>query len=427
MLHCNCRSIVVEVFCFFLLSISSPDLFAGDWPAFRGPAGLGVTSDTGFPTSWSQDANIRWKVALPNRGNESPVVAAGLVFVTSATDDGSERRLHCFDRTDGTEKWTRAVSFKAGEKTHQTNPFGAATPAVSENKVVVWHGSAGLYCYDLSGEQLWAAQPGTVTHIWGYGSSPVIHDGKVLLNFGPGVGQALMAFDLETGDEIWKHEESGGSDDRGGRMVGSWSTPVIAEVDGHDQIICSLPARVVSLNPKDGSVIWWCDGLVGRNGNLVYTSPLIGDGIGVAMGGYTGPAIGFRLDGEGDVTDTHRLWRDDSKQPQRISSGVIVGNHIFMANAGPGIIQCLDLKTGKELWKDRGPGANHWGQMCYADGRLYVTNQKGQTLVLAPNPEKYDQLAVNQLPGSSNSTPALSDGEIFLRSSTHLYCVSSKN
>ncbi|MDA0807204.1 MAG: PQQ-binding-like beta-propeller repeat protein [Planctomycetota bacterium] len=420
------RLVVTGATCFSIIATSLSVASAGDWPAFRGPVGLGVTSDTDFLTSWSEDENIRWKIKLPNRGNESPVVASGLVFATSATEDGSERRLHCFDRTDGSEKWTREVSFKAGEETHQTNPFGAATPAVSGNKVVVWHGSAGLFCYDLAGEQLWSAQPGAVTHIWGYGSSPVIHDGKVLLNFGPGVAQAIVAYDLETGDEVWRHKEPGGTDDRGGRMAGSWSTPVIAEVGGESQIICSLPTRVVSLNPKDGSVVWSCDGLVGKNGDLVYTSPLISKGVGVAMGGYTGPAIGFRLDGKGDVTTTHRLWHDDSKQPQRISSGVIVGDHIFMANAGPGTLQCLDLTTGKEVWKDRGPGANHWGQMCFADGRLYVTNQKSQTVVFAPNAEKYEQLAVNSLDGSSNSTPAFSDGEIFLRTSTSLYCVSAK-
>lgn len=408
-----------------LLFMISGRALSDDWPAFRGPVGLGVTSDTGFPVTWSEDENVRWKIELPNRGNESPIVASGLVFATSATDDGSERRLHCFDRTNGSEKWTRAVAFDAGEKTHQTNPFGAATPVASGDRVVVWHGSAGLFCYDFAGNKLWEAQPGRVTHIWGYGSSPVIHDGKVFLNFGPGVEQALIAFDLKTGDEIWRHRETGGADDRGGRMVGSWSTPVIATVAGQAQVICSLPTRVVSLNPDNGDLIWFCDGLVGKNGNLVYTSPLISRETGVAMGGYTGPAMAFRLDGKGDVTESHRIWHDESKQPQRISSGVIVGDHIFMANAGPGILQCLDLKTGKELWKDRGPGANHWGQMCYADGRLYVTNQKSQTLVFAPNPEKYEQLAVNSLSGSSNSTPAFSEGDIFLRTSKHLYCISA--
>ena len=426
MLQSFCRSVLAGTICFSLIAISLTDAVAGDWPSFRGPVGLGVTSDTGFPTSWSEDENVRWKIELPNRGNESPVVASGLVFATSATDDGSERRLHCFDRADGSEKWTRKVSFEAGEKTHQTNPFGAATPAVGGNQVVVWHGSAGLFCYDLAGEQQWSTQPGAVTHIWGYGSSPVIHAGKVLLNFGPGVAQAVIAYDLETGKELWSHKEAGGTDDRGGRMAGSWSTPVIAEVGGQSQIICSLPTRVVSLNPKDGSVIWSCDGLIGKNGNLVYTSPLISKGIGVAMGGYTGPALGFRLDGKGDVTATHRLWHDDAKQPQRISSGVIVGDHIFMANAGPGTLQCLELTTGKEVWKDRGPGANSWGQMCFADGRLYVTNQKSETVVFTPNAEKYEQLAVNSLDGSSNSTPAFSAGEIFLRTSKSLYCVSTK-
>lgn len=418
------RRLSMMVFC-AAVTAGSASVRAGDWTGFRGPAGLGVTADAGFPTSWSRDTNIKWKVALPNRGNESPVVASGRVFVTSAADDGSERRLHCFDREDGTELWSKSVSYEAGEKTHQTNPFGAATPAISGNRIVVWHGSAGLYCYDLDGKSLWTAQPGRVTHIWGYGSSPVIHEGKVLLNFGPGVAQAIIAYDLESGDEVWRHDEPGGTDDRNGRMVGSWSTPVITSVNGAFQVICSLPTRVVSLKPSDGSVIWWCDGLKGKNGNLVYTSPLISKGIGVAMGGYTGPALAFRLDGSGDVTQTHRLWHDTQKHPQRIGSGVIIGEHIFMANAGPGTIECIELSTGKQLWQERGPGANHWGAICHVAGKLYVTNQKGTTVVFAPNPEKLEVIATNALGEPSNSTPAFSDREIFLRTAAHLYCVAA--
>jgi len=411
-----------------LISSLAASARAADWPAFRGESGSGntVSQDTGFPVEWSPTKNVRWGVALPNRGNESPIVSQGRVFVTSATDDGRERRLHCIDRRDGTELWTKSVTFDAAEPTHQTNPFGAATPASDGTHVVVWHGSAGLFCYDFEGNQVWKADLGKVGHVWGYGSSPVLHDGKVILNFGPGEEQFVVAVNLSSGDVVWKHTEPGGSNAGGGKLAGSWSTPVIMDVDGAEQVICALPTRIVALNPVDGSLIWFCEGLTGRNGSLVYTSPLVSGDIVVAMGGYTGPAIAVRAGGTGDVTASRRLWRDDQKQPQRIGSGVIIGDKIFMANAGPGFIQCLNLETGEEVWRDRGPGGDHWGAMVLAGGHLYVTNQAGATLVMAPNAEKFEQVASNQMKEPSNSTPAFSDGQIFLRTAKHLYCIAQE-
>lgn len=399
---------------------------AADWPGFRGPSGNGVSEETGFPTKWSKDENVKWRIDMPNRGNESPIVSNGHVFATSATEDGKTRRLHCFDRKDGRQVWVKEVNFEEVEKTHQTNPFGAATPAADGEKVVVWHGSAGLLCYDFKGDELWKADLGPVGHIWGYGSSPVIHEGLVYLNYGPGEQQFLVAVKLADGEIAWKIDESGGSNDRGGKMSGSWSTPVIVGSGESTQLICSMPTRAVALNAKTGDLIWECQGLVGKNGNLVYTSPVIAGEIGIFMGGYTGPAMAVKLGGSGDVTETHRLWHATEKNPQRISSGIVVGDHLFMANAGPGTFQCIEIATGKEVWQSRGPGANHWGQMTFANGNLYVTNQSGATIVFEPNVEAFKEVAVNQLDAASNSTPAFSDGEIFLRTAKSLYCIGAK-
>ncbi|MHC4877143.1 MAG: outer membrane protein assembly factor BamB family protein [Planctomycetota bacterium] len=424
----HARLLRLSLCCLIVLGGVSFTSHAADWPSFRGPLGNGITAETGFPLQWSPEKNIRWKLKLPNRGNESPIVSNGRVFVTSATDKGTERRLHCVDRKTGDLLWTKAVSVDADEPTHQTNPFGAATPAATGERVVVWHGSAGLYCYDFDGNELWRRDLGKVGHIWGYGSSPVIHGDRVFLNFGPGDEQFLAAISLQNGEVLWRYDEPGGNNDRQGRMVGSWSTPVIADVGGAQQLLCSMPTRVIALSPDAGSLLWSCDGIRGKNGDLVYTSPLISKGVGIAMGGYTGPALAFRLDAAaaGDITATHRLWHDEQKHPQRIGSGVILGEHVFMANAGPGIIQCLEVSTGKELWKDRGAGANHWGSIVSADGRLYVTNQKGTTVVFAPNTEKFERLAENPLGEPSNSTPAFSNGEIFIRTDGHLWCIASE-
>lgn len=418
------RSLTHSILAVTILTGSLTD--AADWPGFRGLKANSVSEDTDFPLRWSKDENVRWRIDMPNRGNESPIVSAGLVFATSATDDGTTRRLHCFDRKDGSQVWVKEVAVAEKEKTHQTNPFGAATPAADGQKVVVWHGSAGLFCYDLEGNELWKADLGPVGHIWGYGSSPVIHDGLVFLNYGPGESQFLVAVRLADGEVAWKVDEPGGNNAREGKMAGSWSTPVIVQRGAEAQLVCSMPTRVVGMDPKTGKLIWECQGLIGKNGHLVYTSPVVANDTVICLGGYTGPGLAVKLGGTGDVTETHRLWHVTAKNPQRISSGVIVGDHLFMANAGPGTIQCLEVATGREVWKARGPGANHWGQMVFASGHLYVTNQKGATVVFEPSTEEFRQVSVNQLDAPSNSTPAFSDGEIFLRTSKSLYCIAAE-
>ncbi len=418
-----CRCCLTAGLLFFVLGTVAQ---AGNWPAFRGPAGNGISPEKNLPITWSPQQNVLWRVELPGPGNSSPIVSNGRVFVTCATDKGQQRMLYCFDRQEGRELWKRTVEYDVVEKTHQTNPYCGSTPAVSGERIVVWHGSAGLFCYDLNGKQLWDRQLGKVGHIWGYGSSPVIYGNAVFLNFGPGVESFMTALNLRTGETLWKMPEPGGANDRSGRIVGSWSTPIIAKVDGHDQLICSMPTRVVAYDPADGNIIWSCDGLTSQRGDLVYTSPLISGELCVALGGYQGPALCFRLGGSGNVTENNRLWRNVQKQPQRIGSGVIIGRHIFTVNAGPGTAECIELETGKQLWQARLPGNNSWGSLIFADGRLYVTGQDGTTSVFLPNPERFDSVATNQLGEPSNSTPAFSDSQIFIRTHSAVYCIGER-
>lgn len=405
------------------LSISQ-SVFAGDWPAFRGPNGDGISTEKNVPTEWGTDKNIKWKIALPGPGNSSPIVSNGKVFVTCSTNRGGTRSLYCLDRLDGKQLWVKNVTFEPGEVTHGTNPYCGATPVADGERVVVWHGSAGVFCYDFEGKEIWKADLGAVTHIWGYGSSPILYDGKVILNYGPGKQTFVVALNLEDGSIAWKTEEAGGNDDRKGRMIGSWSTPIVVKVDDADQIVSSMPKRVVAYAPADGSILWSVDGLPSPRGDLVYTSVIASGDFAVAMGGYKGPAIGFKLGGKGDVTEANRLWRVEQAQPQRIGSGVIIGEHIYMANAGPGTFQCIELLTGKTVWEERMKGDN-WGSIVLVEGRLYVTNQQGVTRVVVASPEKMEVVAENGIGETSNATPAFSDSEIFLRTSKSIYCVSA--
>lgn len=422
------RWLSVTCFAFSLLAGvlgESESCHSADWQAFRGPNGDGVAPDKTVPLRWGPAQNIKWRFELPGPGNSSPIVSNGRVFVTCATEDGKHRRLYCLDRASGKLLWVRDVVWENPEPTHKTNPYCGSTPVADGQRVVVWHGSAGVWCYDFEGRTIWNRDLGEVGHVWGYGSSPIILDGKVLLNFGPGVDSFLAALDLQTGQLVWKTDEPGGANQREPRMVGSWSTPLVVSVDGQRQVVCSMPSRVVAYDPGTGRIIWTCGGLPSPRGDLVYTSVLTSGRTGVAMGGYKGPAMGFRLGGRGDVTQQNRLWRVEANQPQRIGSGVIVDGYIFVANAGPGTYQCLELSTGKEQWVKRLPG-DHWGAVVFAAGHLFVTNQNGQTRVLRPSPEKFDLVSTNDLQEPSNSTPAISDSQLFLRTFQAVYCVAEE-
>ena len=403
---------------------------AADWPAFRGPQGTGLSVDPSAPIHWGPDHNIAWKATLPRPANGSPIVSNGKVFVTSAEDEaGMQRSLYCFGRYSGIKLWVQTVHFGKRMPTHKTNPHGGSTPVSDGQHVVVWHGSAGLYCYDMNGKELWSRDLGEFRHMWGYGTSPIIRQETVILHTGPGKRAFISAFDLETGQQLWETEESaqGGNGEKraDGEYMGSWSTPVLAHVNGRDQLILMMPSRVNGYDPNSGELIWTVDGLRHDRGSLAYSSPVIADDICFVTGGFQGPAMAFRIGGRGNLTEKSRMWRNE-KNPQNIGSGVYVDGYVYRPNAGPGTIECIDPRTGEILWEDRGAGGGYWGSIVGAGGLLYATNQKGTTLVFKPSPQAYEQVAENKMGESSNATPAISDGQIFLRTAGHLFCIQDK-
>jgi len=406
------------VFVFGVFGMASLSV-AGDWPQFRGPGGRGISDETEVPVTWSRQENVRWRAELPPPGNNSsPIVSGDAVFLAVATDEGHRRSLHCYDRDSGELRWQRTVNFEGDEPTHRTSPYAGSTPAADGERVVVWHSSAGMHAYDYDGNPLWSQDLGPFIHIWGYGGSPVIVGDLVVCNCGPGERQCVVALDNRDGRVVWKTAEPNGTDGRQKPWIGSWSTPVVAQVDGHEQILVSYPDHVNAYSPADGSVLWQCDGL----DKLVYTSVLLGDGLAVSMGGFRGPAIGFRLGGAGNVTEGNRLWRVE-KNPQRIGSGVILGKYLFMVNE-PGTAECIDPAGGEPLWQEQLPVKGPiWSSLVAAAGRLYVTTQQGDTVVFAADPEKLEVLSVNSLGEKTNSTIAIAGSRIYHRTHAALYCI----
>jgi outer membrane protein assembly factor BamB len=406
-----------------LLTVLSIDAAtAEDWRQWRGPQGTGQSNEKAAPLTWSQTENIKWKIPLDGKGNSSPIVVGEKVFITHTPDKSSLRGLLCYDRSSGKLLWKHEVPYREEEPTHNTNPFCSASPVSDGERVIAWYGSPGVTCYDLNGKIQWQQNLGKVEHIWGLGSSPMVFENLVLLNFGPGLNAFVVALDKHTGQEVWRREFPGQKSTKVGDYRGSWSTPVFHREGDRDVLLLSLPNTLWAVDPRTGNDLWSCGGL----GDLSYTSPLIAGDIIIAMSGYGGPALAVKSGGSGDVTVTHRLWHHSMpKPPQRVGSGVVVDGHIFILNE-PGIAWCLDPKTGEKKWEQRLDGGVSWSSMTHVAGRLYINNTAGTTFVLEPNPTECKILAENVIRETTRASPAYSNGQIFIRTYENLYCIENK-
>jgi outer membrane protein assembly factor BamB len=419
----------IRLFAVVMLFTFQASVNAENWPEWRGPRGDGTCIEKGLPTTWTKTENVTWKVALPERGNSTPIVWGDRVFVTQAIEKEGRRTVMCFDRRDGKLIWQSGTEWKEEDPTHGTNPLCSASPVTDGERVVAWFGSAGLFCYDLEGKELWKRDLGIQRHIWGYGSSPVLHGDLCFLHFGPGERSFLIAVNKRTGETVWQHDEpinrEGTSEAKFSKAdyYGSWSTPLIRDIQGRMELIISFPFRVCALDPSSGKELWTCSGI----NALVYTSPIVADGVIVGMGGFGGMSIAFKAGGNGDITQSHRLWRHP-RTKQRIGSGAIHDGRIYIHN-DPGIAECFDLHTGELVWEQRlsgeGSRGTNWSSVMLADGLCYTINQGGDCFVFKASPE-FELVSTNPLGEHSNSSIVPSDGQLFIRTYQHLWCIGQR-
>ncbi len=392
---------------------------AEDWPAWRGPAANGVSNEKFSPTTWSTEQNVKWKLPLDGEGNSTPIVIGEKIFLTHAPKGNKLRGLWCIDRTKGEVLWKKEIAYEEKEPTHNTNPMCSSSPVSDGKFVVVYHGSAGLHCYDLDGNELWKQDTGKVEHIWGWASSPLIFNDLVIMNVGPGLNAYLVAYNKKDGKEVWRKDFPGMKSEKVEEFRGSWSTPVVYREGNEQRLLMSLPERIVSFKPLTGDEVWSSGG----PSKLFYTTPLIADDTVIAMCGYGGPAVAVRTGGTGDVTESHRAWQHP-KNPQRVGSGIVVGEHVYIMNE-PGITWCLLAKTGEKLWEKRLGSKNSWSSMCLSAGKLYATNMDGDTFVLEVDPTECKIVSENKIGELTRASLAFSGPLVLQRTYKNLYCFES--
>jgi outer membrane protein assembly factor BamB len=397
-----------------LLAAACP-LAAENWPCWRGPRGDGSSAEGHVPTQWSGTENVAWKVEVPGLGHSSPIVWEDKIFVISCLTDSQERVLLSFDRRTGRRQWQQTVLKVPLEGKHTLNSFASSTPATDGQRVYIsfLDGEQMLIAaYDFQGRQLWLVRPGAFSSKHGYCSSPVLFEDKVIVN-GDHDGDAyLVALDRETGKTIWKIDRE--------NKTRSYVTPIIRQIEGRPQMILSGSKSVASYDPRTGERIWVMDGPTEQfvasmvdNGELVF----------LTAGFPDHHILAIRPTGHGNVTDTHIVWRT-TENCSYVPSPVIVGDY-FLVVADNGIASCYRAATGERQWKER-IGRHYSASLLAAEGRAYFLSDDGVMSIVKPG-SKYDLVSKCELGEACFSSPAISQGQIFLRAEKHLYCIGQKN
>lgn len=456
-------------------ALGSAPASAGDWPRFRGPNGSGVSPDPApAPVSWSPEENIKWKVPLAGAGVSSPIVVGDKIFVTSYSGYGLSRRdpgdqsdlkrhLQCIDRKTGKVLWEKTVSAVLPEDPFSgpgvpEHGYASHTPVSDGKRVFAFFGKSGVYAYDLDGKELWHASvgKGSDPRRWGSSSSPMLHENTVIVPAGPESG-AIVGLDASTGKELWRAEADS--------LSNTWGTPITVPIDGErTDIVIGTPDEIWGLNPATGKLKWYCTAIPTDQFN---SSVVANDGVVYAIEGRGGGSIAVKAGGKDDITKTNVVW--NGRDSSRFGTPVIYEGRIYFFNGG--VANCIDAKTGQRIFQARmrggsgasagpmgeggpggrgpggagpngGPGGGFGGRpgrggggggsdyssAVAADGKIYYTTRNGETHVLKAG-TKFEELAVNRVTGESedfSASPAISNGELFLRSNQHLYCVEPK-
>jgi outer membrane protein assembly factor BamB len=407
---------------------------AADWPRFRGPNGDGVSSDPSIPVAFKEGDGILWKVALPGKGNSSPVISRGKLFTQSASADGSERLLLCLDAATGKTFWTSKLP-GAHTKAHAHNTLASSTPAADGERVysMWWDGNGMvLTAHDYNGKSLWQFDLGPYRSEHGAGVSPVEYGGRVYVNYDqdridsrtkaeiPGAEHrtALYAFDGQSGKVLWRKERKG--------YRACYAAPLMRTTPtGGQELIVVSTHMITAYDPVSGAVNWnwdwdwtWNTQPFRTVGSAVIWKDMVFAQAGDGTGAVT-HFVAVRMGGPG--VPPQLVWEKRKGNMPYVPSVVVSGDHIFAIHDARFIAGCYEAATGKEVWTQRLAGEFRSSPVC-VNGVIYVSNDNGEVFVY-PAAVEFQLLSRNPLGERVIATPAVADGKMYIRGATHLFCI----
>jgi outer membrane protein assembly factor BamB len=398
---------------------------AGNWPQWRGPALNGVSEEKGLPVKWSATENVEWKLALPGLSGATPIVWGERVFLNAA--EGDDLYLWCVDRAKGAVLWKQKLG--SGNVKMRKHNMSSPSPVTDGKSVWVMTGTGVLKAFDFAGKELWSRDIqkdyGQFGLNWGYASSPLLHDDALYVQVLHGMNtddpSYVMRVDKRTGKTVWRVERP---TDAVRESPDSYTTPALLRHGKAFEIVVTGGDYVTGHDPATGKELWRAGGLnPDKNPSYrIVASPVVFGGL-VYAPTRVRPLLALRAGGRGDVSKSHLAW--STANGPDVPTPVTDGTYFYVVN-DRGVVYCLDAKTGAEVYgQQRLRPGTYSASPVLADGKIYVTSEDGLTSVFRAGP-KFELLAENELGEYCLSSPAISDGQIFIRTSNHLYCIGKR-
>jgi len=388
---------------------------AQNWPNWRGSNGDGTSTETNLPVQWDSNKNVIWKSIVPGTGHSSPIIWEDKLFTSSAISETQEKVLLCYNSQTGDLIWQKTVVKSALEGKHNDNSYASGTPA-TDGKLVYVSFLDGedvvVAAYDFTGKQIWIQRPGKFSSPHGYSCSPVLFEGKVIIN-GDSKGEAFVAaLNQADGKIIWKVPHN--------NPAHSFSTPIFREMAGKKQMIFCGNKEIASYNPEDGAKIWYVNG----PSEDFCSSPVYNEKNGLLLISSAWPQrhlLAIKPDGKGDVTNSHVVWQT-TKGAYYVPSPVCTDDYLFSTMTN-GQVHCIEVATGNTVWTEN--LGKQYSSPVLANGLIYMPNDEGVITVIKPGPT-FEAIAKNPIGEKMNASPAISNGKIYLRGDKHIYCIGLK-
>jgi outer membrane protein assembly factor BamB len=398
---------------------------ADNWPQWRGPSLNGISNEKNLPVKWTVEENVAWKVPMPGYSGSTPIIWRDRIFLNVA--DGDNLFLWCLNKSNGEVLWKKPLG--SGNVKMRKQNMSSPSPVTDGRSVYVMTGTGILKGFDFNGKELWTRdiqkEYGQFGLQWGYASSPLLHEDSLYVQVLHGMktddASYVMRIDKKTGKTLWKVDRPTNAIRE---SPDSYTTPALLRYGKATEIVITGGDCVTGHDPATGKELWRANGLNPDNNPSyrIVASPIIFDNI-IYAPTRIKPLLALKAGGRGDITSSHVLWSTGNGPD--VPTPVTDGKYFYVVN-DRGIMFCLDAKTGAEVYvQQRIKPGTYSASPVLADGKIYITNEDGLTTVVAAGP-KFEVLAENPLNDYVLSSPAISDGQIFIRTSGHLYAIGKK-